>query len=104
MSLMQAWPFLARTGLCFAHVPRQLFDNLICHMNATLRNISIALFAGQLLCSSAFAMPVSAADALSQIVFDDAVSSAHVDGRTIVGGSLTGGDYVQHPVDAPTSG
>jgi choice-of-anchor A domain-containing protein len=107
MPLMQTGPFLPRTGLYFAYVPRQLFDNLVCHMNSTLRNISIALLAGQLLCSSAFATPVSAADALSQfnlIVFDDAVSSSHVDGRTIVGGSLTGGDYVQHPADAPTSG
>jgi choice-of-anchor A domain-containing protein len=76
-------------------------------MNLTFRFASIALFAGQLICSSAFATPVSAADALSGfnlIVFGDAASSSHVDGRAIIGGNLSGGDYVQHPADTPVSG
>ena len=39
------------------------------------------------------------------VVLGDAKSSSHVDGRTFVGGNLTGnGDFVQHPSDTPASG
>lgn len=37
------------------------------------------------------------------IVFDNVVSNSHVDGRTWVGGNVTGGDYVQHSSDTPAS-
>lgn len=37
------------------------------------------------------------------VVFGDATSSSHVDGRAYVGGSLTGGIYVSHPGDTPAS-
>jgi choice-of-anchor A domain-containing protein len=38
------------------------------------------------------------------VVLGDAKSSSHVDGRTFIGGSLTGnGDFVQHPSDTPAS-
>ena len=37
------------------------------------------------------------------IVFGNVVSNSHVDGRTWVGGNVTGGDYVQHSSDTPAS-
>lgn len=37
------------------------------------------------------------------VVLGNAQSSSHVDGRTFVGGNLSGGDYVQHPGDTPAS-
>ncbi len=38
------------------------------------------------------------------VVLGDAKSSSHVDGRTFIGGNLTGnGDFVQHPNDTPAS-
>lgn len=66
-----------------------------------------------LLVTALFSIPVSAhaaltvEDALSQfnlIVLGDAKSnSQHVDGRAFIVGNLIGGDYVQHPADAPAS-
>lgn len=65
-----------------------------------------------MLIAAVFTMPVvanaalSVEDALSQfnlIVLGDAKSSSHVDGRAFVAGNLTGGDYVQHPLDTPAS-
>lgn len=39
------------------------------------------------------------------VVLGDAKSNSHVDGRTFIGGNLTGnGDFVQHPSDTPASG
>ncbi len=75
-------------------------------MNPTTRFASIFVLTTQLLVSSASAAPISAADALSQfnlIAFGDVSSSSHVDGRTLIGGSVSGGDYAQHPGDAPPS-
>lgn len=49
---------------------------------------------------------LSVQEALSQfnlIVLGDAQSNSHVDGRAFIAGNLTGGDYVQHPGDAPAS-
>lgn len=37
------------------------------------------------------------------IVFGNVVSHSHVDGRTWVGGNVSGGDYVQHAGDTPAS-
>lgn len=51
---------------------------------------------------------LTAGQALSQfnlVVLGDANSNSHVDGRSFVGGSLSGnGDFVQHPSDTPASG
>ncbi|KAF1040207.1 MAG: hypothetical protein GAK35_03601 [Herbaspirillum frisingense] len=49
---------------------------------------------------------LSAAQVLTQfnlVVLGDATSGSHVDGRAWVGGSLTGGDFVQHAGDAAAS-
>jgi choice-of-anchor A domain-containing protein len=54
----------------------------------------------------AFASSLTGQEILEQfnlVVLDDATSTSHVDGRTYVGGKLTGGDYVQHPDSTPTS-
>ena len=38
------------------------------------------------------------------VVFNNSNSSSHVDGRSFIGGNLSGGDYVQHPgAVAPSS-
>ncbi|ENO90385.1 choice-of-anchor A family protein [Thauera linaloolentis] len=52
------------------------------------------------------AAPLSATETMQQfnlIVFGSASSSSHVDGRTYVGGSLSGGDYGQHLGRMPAS-
>lgn len=75
-------------------------------MKPTARFASILLLATQLLATTASAAPISAADALHQfnlIAFGNVSSSSHVDGRTLIGGSVSGGDYAQHPGDAPAS-
>lgn len=56
--------------------------------------------------STAHAAPLIASEVLQQfnlVVFEDARSSSHVDGRSYIGGNLQGGDYVQHPNDMPVS-
>lgn len=55
----------------------------------------------------AHATPLSAGDVLQQfnlVVFGNSESYSHVDGRSYIGGNLTGrSDYVQHPADTPSS-
>lgn len=56
--------------------------------------------------TSAQAVPLSSAEILKQfntVVLGSATSSSHTDGRTYVGGALSGGDYVQHINDTPAS-
>jgi len=56
--------------------------------------------------ASAHAAPLIASEVLQQfnlVVFGDAKSSSHVDGRTYIGGNVTGGDYVLHANDMPAS-
>jgi choice-of-anchor A domain-containing protein len=75
-------------------------------MNSFVRTAAILFSAGQLVSFSANAASISAAEALNQfnlIVFDDATSSSDVDGRTFVGGNLSGGNYGQHPASTPAS-
>lgn len=55
---------------------------------------------------AAHAAPLSGGEVLQQfnlVVFGDARSSSHVDGRSYIGGNLQGGDYVQHPGDMSAS-
>ncbi len=50
--------------------------------------------------------PLSGAEAMQQfnlVVLGSANSNSHVDGRTWIGGSLAGGDYVQHAGSTPAS-
>ena len=66
-------------------------------MKYFVRPAAILFFVGQLLSFSATASSISAVEALNQfnlIVFENSVSSSHVDGRSLIGGNLTGGDYV----------
>jgi len=70
-----------------------------------LRSMLLALFLG-LISSPVFATSLSAQQVLEQfnlVVLGDATSTSHVDGRTYVGGSLTGGIFLQHPNDTPAS-
>jgi choice-of-anchor A domain-containing protein len=56
--------------------------------------------------SAAAATPLTAEQTLNQfnlIVFGNATSYSHVDGRSYIGGTVTGGDYAQHPGDMPAS-
>jgi len=55
---------------------------------------------------AALTAPLTAQEILQQfnlVVLDDASSSSHVDGRSYVGGNVTGGDYALHPSDTPAS-
>ncbi|HZG21262.1 MAG TPA: collagen-binding domain-containing protein [Herbaspirillum sp.] len=50
--------------------------------------------------------PLTGAEALQQfnlVVLGSVTSNSHVDGRAWIGGSVTGGDYVQHVNDTPAS-
>lgn len=72
---------------------------------ATIASL-LALLLGQFLCAGAQAAPLSALEILQQfnlVAFGDVQSNSHVDGRTYIGGSVSGGDYVQHPQDTPKS-
>lgn len=54
----------------------------------------------------AFATSLDAQGVLQQfnvVTLGDATSTSHVDGRAYVGGDLSGGIFVQHPADTPTS-
>ena len=56
--------------------------------------------------SPVFATSLTAQQVLEEfnlVVLGNAVSSSHVDGRSYIGGNLTGGDYVQHPGNTPPS-
>lgn len=62
---------------------------------------SSLVFSAEMACAS-----LTAVETLNQfnlVVLGNANSSSHVDGRSYVGGDLTGGDYVQHPGDTPNS-
>ena len=65
-----------------------------------------ALAAATLLTGTACAAPLTANQMLQQfnvVVSGDLTSTSHVDGRTYVGGNVSGGDYVQHVNDTPAS-
>ncbi|EIJ47173.1 hypothetical protein GWL_14140 [Herbaspirillum sp. GW103] len=56
--------------------------------------------------AQAATVSLTGAEALQQfnlVVLGDASSNSHVDGRAWIGGSLTGGDYVQHVGSTPAS-
>lgn len=60
---------------------------------------AISLAATALMAPSAQALPLTTAQILTQfntVVLGNATSNSHTDGRTYVGGALTGGDYAQH--------
>jgi choice-of-anchor A domain-containing protein len=67
------------------------------------------LFCGIVSCLTAtpsMATSLSGMEVLQQfnlVVFGDAHSASHVDGRTYIGGNLNGGDYVQHAGETPAS-
>lgn len=67
---------------------------------------TLILAASSLLPATVHASPLSASEILQQfntVVLGSATSSSHTDGRTYVGGALSGGDYVQHINDTPGS-
>ena len=75
-------------------------------MSALTRTAAILFSAGQIVSLSANAATILATEALNQfnlIVFDDSKSTSDVDGRTFVGGNLSGGNYGQHPASTPAS-
>lgn len=64
------------------------------------------LFISAFLAVPAMAAPLTATEILQQfnlVVLQDAKSQSHVDGRSYVGGSVTGGDYAQHGNNLPAS-
>ncbi len=70
-------------------------------LRAILPTLSLGLIS-----SPVFATSLTAQQILQQfnlVVLDDATSDSDVDGRTYVGGDLTGGIYLQHPNDTPAS-
>jgi choice-of-anchor A domain-containing protein len=67
---------------------------------------TFVLAASGLLPAAAHATALSATQILQQfntVVLGSATSSSHTDGRTYVGGALSGGDYVQHVNDTAAS-
>jgi len=71
----------------------------------TLRLLALAL--GTAIALPGFAAgPLTAAQTLNQlnvVALNTINSNSHVDGRTWAGGAVFGGDYGQHPGDAPAS-
>lgn len=66
----------------------------------------IALAAATLFSNIAQAAPLTATEMLNQfnmVVTGNVNSTSHVDGRSYVGGNVSGGDYVQHVNDTPAS-
>jgi len=66
----------------------------------------LALLVSPYVCAGAQAAPLSALEVMQQfnlVAFGNVDSTSHVDGRSYVGGSVSGGDYAQHPSDTPTS-
>jgi hypothetical protein len=66
----------------------------------------IALAAATLFAGAAQAAPLTATEMLQQfnmVVTGNVTSTSHVDGRSYVGGNVSGGDYVQHTSDTPAS-
>jgi choice-of-anchor A domain-containing protein len=66
----------------------------------------LLIFAFSVLAVPAMATPLTSLEVLQQfnlVVYHNATSNSHVDGRTYVGGSLSGGDYVQHANTTPNS-
>ncbi|NHZ96796.1 choice-of-anchor A family protein [Massilia sp. CCM 8734] len=71
------------------------------HFRLALTAIAATVFATQ-----AAATPLSSQQILHEfnaVVLADMQSQSHVDGRTWVGGKVTGGDYAQHANDMPAS-
>ncbi|MES2257751.1 MAG: collagen-binding domain-containing protein [Pseudomonadota bacterium] len=71
-----------------------------------VRVLSFTAAAAFLLCGAAQATPLNTSQILTQfntVVLGNATSSSHTDGRTYVGGTLSGGDYVQHPEQTAAS-
>ncbi|MEO7577394.1 MAG: choice-of-anchor A family protein, partial [Massilia sp.] len=69
---------------------------------ASMTTLAIALA----FTANAHATPITAQQTLQQfnaVVLTDVVSNSHVDGRTYVGGNVSGGDYTQHVSDTPAS-
>ena len=67
---------------------------------------TLVLAVAGLASGSANAVPLSSSEILKQfntVVLGSATSSSHTDGRTYVGGALSGGDYVQHINQTPQS-
>lgn len=65
-----------------------------------------SLFISAFFAAPVLAAPLTAPEILQQfnlVVLQDAKSQSHVDGRTYVGGSVTGGDYAQHGNNLPAS-
>lgn len=70
------------------------------------RHLRFAAIAIAVCAAPAAATPLSAQQILNQfnaVVLTDLQSHSHVDGRTWVGGTASGGDYAQHPKDMPAS-
>ncbi|HEX8405884.1 MAG TPA: collagen-binding domain-containing protein [Duganella sp.] len=66
----------------------------------------IALAAATFFSAAAQAAPLTATEMLNQfnmVVSGNVTSTSHVDGRSYVGGNVSGGDYVQHIRDTPAS-
>jgi choice-of-anchor A domain-containing protein len=70
------------------------------------KTLVYSLFVSAVLPFPTVAAPLTATEILQQfnlVVLQDAKSQSHVDGRTYVGGSVTGGDYAQHGNNLPAS-
>ena len=74
--------------------------------SASLTTTCLAVALPLLSAVPALGAPLTAAEVLRQfnlVVLGNATSNSHVDGRSFVGGMLTGGDYVQHAGNTPAS-
>lgn len=75
-------------------------------MKFTKTSSLLALLVSPFLCAGAQAASLSALEVMQQfnlVAFGSVDSNSHVDGRAYIGGSVSGGDYVQHPNDTPAS-
>lgn len=75
-------------------------------MKFTTNSSLLALLVSAFFCAGAQAAPLSALEVMQQfnlVAFGNVDSTSHVDGRSYVGGSVSGGNYAQHPSDTPTS-
>lgn len=75
-------------------------------MNNNALRFLLPMLAACFLTSPAQASSLTALEILQQfnlVVLGSATSTSHVDGRAYIGGSLAGGDYVQHAGETPLS-
>ncbi|NHZ82571.1 choice-of-anchor A family protein [Massilia sp. CCM 8695] len=75
-------------------------------MIARRLRLAATALAAAVFCAPALATPLTAQQILygfNAVVLADVNSQSHVDGRTWIGGSATGGDYAQHVNDMPAS-